>query len=116
MNPAQLALPIIIFGGMYLLLIRPQKQKMRERDSMVRAAGVGDEVATVGGVIGVIVAEEGVDIVALEVDNDVELRVQRRAIGEIVTKAEDMAPDDPGDLVDETDGDLDSHEGPISEG
>ncbi len=72
---------------------------------MVRAAGVGDEVATVGGVIGTIVAEEGADIVALEVDTDVELRVQRRAIGEIITSADE-----------EHDGEIEAHEGPISEG
>ena len=48
-------------------------------------------MATVGGVIGIIVAEEDENIVSLEVDDDVELRVQRRSIGEIVTKAEQVA-------------------------
>ena len=74
---------------------------MKEREALVRAAGVGDEVATVGGVIGIIVAEEDENIVALEVDDDVELRVQRRSIGEIVTKAEE-APDS-SDNADEED-------------
>ena len=64
---------------------------MKEREALVRAAGVGDEVATVGGVIGIIVAEEDENVVSLEVDDDVELRVQRRSIGEIVTKAEEAA-------------------------
>ncbi len=70
---------IPMLAAMYFLMIRPQQRRMREREAMVRAAGVGDEVATVGGVIGTIVAEEGADIVALEIDTDVELRVQRRA-------------------------------------
>ncbi|RZP41413.1 MAG: preprotein translocase subunit YajC [Acidimicrobiales bacterium] len=97
-----LLLPIIVFVGMYFLILRPQQKRMKEREALVRAAGVGDEVATVGGVIGIIVAEEDENVVSLEVDDDVELRVQRRSIGEIVTKAEQAADasdnaDDDGD-------------------
>ena len=103
-----LLLPVIVLVGMYFLMIRPQQKRMREREAMVRAAGVGDEVATVGGVIGTIVAEEGENVVSIEVDTDVELRVQRRAIGEILTSADD----DAGEELDEPE----SHEGPISEG
>lgn len=97
-----LLLPIIVFAGMYFLILRPQQKRMKERESMVRAAGIGDEVATVGGVIGTIVAEEDENIVSLEVDTDVELRVQRRSIGEIITKAE--AADEPDNGSDATDG------------
>jgi|TARA_B100001540_G_scaffold313623_1_gene336909 preprotein translocase subunit YajC len=96
-----LLLPIIVFVGMYFLILRPQQKRMKEREALVRAAGVGDEVATVGGVIGIIVAEEDENIVSLEVDDDVELRVQRRSIGEIVTKAEQAA--DGSDNADEDD-------------
>ena len=74
---------------------------MKERAAMVRAAGVGDEVATVGGVIGVIVAEEDENVVSLEVDTDVELRVQRRSIGEIISKAGEV--DDDADETDNED-------------
>ena len=96
-----LLLPIIVFAGMYFLILRPQQKRMKEREAMVRAADIGDEVATVGGVIGTIVAEEDENIVSLEVDTDVELRVQRRSIGEIVTKAEQAA--DGSDNADEDD-------------
>ena len=96
-----LLLPIIVFVGMYFLILRPQQKRMKEREALVRAAGVGEEVATVGGVIGIIVAEEDENIVSLEVDDDVELRVQRRSIGEIVTKAEQAA--DGSDNADDDD-------------
>ena len=96
-----LLLPIIVFVGMYFLILRPQQKRMKEREALVRAAGVGDEVATVGGVIGIIVAEEDENVVSLEVDDDVELRVQRRSIGEIVTKAEEAA--DGSDNADDED-------------
>ena len=91
-----LLLPIIVFAGMYFLILRPQQKRMKEREAMVRAADIGDEVATVGGVIGTIVAEEDENIVSLEVDTDVELRVQRRSIGEIITKSEDVEEADSG--------------------
>ena len=96
-----LLLPIIVFAGMYFLILRPQQKRMKAREALVRAAGVGDEVATVGGVIGIIVAEEDENVVSLEVDDDVELRVQRRSIGEIVTKAEEAA--DGSDNADDED-------------
>lgn len=96
-----LLLPIIVFVGMYFLILRPQQKRMKEREAMVRAAGVGDEVATVGGVIGVIVAEEDENVVSLEVDTDVELRVQRRSIGEIISKAGEV--DDGADETDNED-------------
>ncbi|MDP6282720.1 MAG: preprotein translocase subunit YajC [Acidimicrobiales bacterium] len=96
-----LLLPIIVFVGMYFLILRPQQKRMKAREALVRAAGVGDEVATVGGVIGIIVAEEDENVVSLEVDDDVELRVQRRSIGEIVTKAEEAA--DGSDNADDED-------------
>ena len=96
-----LLLPIIVFVGMYFLILRPQQKRMKEREAMVRAAGVGDEVATVGGVIGVIVPEEDENVVSLEVDTDVELRVQRRSIGEIISKAGEV--DDDADETDNED-------------
>ena len=105
-----LILPVVVLVGMYFLMIRPQQRRMREREAMIRAAEIGDEVATVGGVIGIIVAEEGEHVVAIEVDTDVELRVQRRAIGEVLTKSDSPVELDEGTI------DIDEHEGPISEG
>ena len=102
-----LLLPIIVFAGMYLLILRPQQKRMKAREAMVRAADIGDEVATVGGVIGTIVAEEDENVVALEVDTDVELRVQRRSIGEIITKADEA---DEADEADDGSDDADSED------
>ena len=96
-----LLLPILVFVGMYFLILRPQQKRMKQREALDRAAGIGDEVATVGGVIGIIVAEEDEQVVSLEVDTDVELRVQRRSIGEIITKAGETTEN--SDDTDDTD-------------
>ena len=85
-----------LFALMYFLMIRPQQRRAKERAAMLSRADVGDVVATVGGVIGKIVAvEEPGEVVCLEVDSDVELRVQRRAIGEIITPARTGGPAGP---------------------
>ena len=96
-----LLLPILVFVGMYFLILRPQQKRMKQREALVRAAGIGDEVAAVGGVICIIVAEEDEQVVSLEVDTDVELRVQRRSIGEIITKAGETTEN--SDDADDTD-------------
>lgn len=92
-NIAGLLPILLIVVVMYAVLFRPQQKRMKAREAMIRSADIGDEVATVGGVIGRIVAVEGDgDVVCVEVDTDVELRVQRRGIGEIVTSAAADAP------------------------
>jgi preprotein translocase subunit YajC len=117
-RPMALLLPVVVLIFMYFMMIRPQQRKMRDREAMIRAVGAGDEVATVGGVIGTIVAFEGDDVVVIEVDTDTELRVQRRAIGEVVSSLGANADDtDEADEADElVDAEDDSHEGPVSDG
>lgn len=79
-----LLIPVALLVVLYFVMIRPQQRRMRAREALIRSVVVGDEVATVGGVIGRVVATEGEgDILAIEVDSDVELRVQRRAIAEV---------------------------------
>ena len=93
---SQIILLVGLFALMYFLMIRPQQRRAKERAAMLSRADIGDVIATVGGVIGKIVAvEEPGDVVFLEVDSDVELRVQRRAIGEIITAASVVGPAGP---------------------
>lgn len=46
---------ILLFGVMYLILIRPQKKKEKKTREMIDQAIVGDKVITIGGVAGKIV-------------------------------------------------------------
>ena len=101
---AGLLLPILLIVVLYFIMIRPQQRKMKAREAMIRSADVGDSVATAGGVIGKIVAiEEPGDVVVLEVDSDVELRVQRRAIGEILASPPDAVDADLPEIADDAD-------------
>ena len=46
---------VLIVGMMWLLLIRPQQQRVRRQQALLASLEVGDEVVTAGGLIGRIV-------------------------------------------------------------
>lgn len=74
-------LPILLMVVvMYFLLLRPQKKKEKEQTQMRKNLQIGDEVTTVGGVIGIVV-QLTEDAVLLETgSNRSKLRVKRWAI------------------------------------
>ena len=74
---------VVLFAFMYLLLIRPQRQQQSRQQEMLNALKPGDEVITVGGIYGDIVEVED-DRVALEIAEDVEIEVSKRAIASVV--------------------------------
>lgn len=83
----------VLYGGMYLIFFRPQNKKKKKEAEMRRNAQVGDEVTTIGGISGRIVAvKEESDSVILETGSDKsKLRVKRWAIGSVDTVHEDDA-------------------------
>jgi preprotein translocase subunit YajC len=81
-----LLLPIAFLAVLYLLLIRPQQKRRKEQEHMVRTLEVGDDVVTIGGLHGRVVAlsDTAMDI-AVDADEDVIVRYERSALGRIVT-------------------------------
>lgn len=80
---AQLILPILLFGGMYMLLIRPQQQKMKAQQALVDRAAAGDRVMLASGVYGTLT--EVLDSSAyLEVAEGIEILINRGHIHEIL--------------------------------
>jgi preprotein translocase subunit YajC len=63
----------------WFLFIRPRRRMMARQGELLRALSAGDQVVTVGGVYGTIVALDG-DEVRLEIAPDVVIRVARRAV------------------------------------
>lgn len=47
---------LLIFVIFYFLLIRPQQKKQREQREMLKGLKTGDQIVTVGGIYGTIVA------------------------------------------------------------
>lgn len=100
---ASLGLLLLIPVAMYFLMIRPQRRKMREQQAMQSSLEVGDEVMTASGIYGFITGFED-DRVWVEIDDDVQIRVQRAYLsGKVSTSgtasASATANDDAGDAA-----------------
>jgi preprotein translocase subunit YajC len=73
------AIFLLIPVGMYFLLIRPQRRRQRAQAAMQSSIDIGDEVMTTSGLYGFITGFDG-DIVWLEIDDNVQIRVARAAV------------------------------------
>jgi len=76
-----------MFGFMYFLLIRPQRQQQRKHADLLSSLKPGDEVVTAGGIYGEVVQLDA-ERVMLEIDDDVRIAVARRAIASVVPPEE----------------------------
>jgi len=86
-------MPIILLGvmlvAMYFFMVRPQKKQEREVNDMRANLQVGDEITTIGGIIGKIVSIKD-ETVLVETGRDkVRIRFLRSAIRSVDVKAED---------------------------
>ena len=71
---------VLMFALMYFLIWRPQKKQQKKDTEMRNALAIGDEVTTIGGVIGRVVAIKDETFV-LETGGDrVRIRFLRTAI------------------------------------
>jgi preprotein translocase subunit YajC len=76
---------IVLFGGLfaifYFLLIRPQKKQQQAHQEMVNTLSRGDEVVTMGGIVGEIIHLAD-DRVTIKTDKDTRLVIDRSKIGQ----------------------------------
>lgn len=71
---------LLIFGVFWLLIIRPQAKKQKEHQEMLNKLGKGAVVITRGGIIGTITGVQPGEIVVLEIQEKVRVRVPRAYI------------------------------------
>ena len=88
-------LPIFAFAGvlvlMYFMMIRPQKKKEKEDAAMRDALAVGDEVTTIGGIIGKVVAINEPTFVLETTKDRTHIRFLKGAIRSVDVKVADIA-------------------------
>ena len=70
---------ILLFGVMWLFMIRPQRKQQKEMEKFRSELKKGDKVVTVGGIFGE-VAEISDRSVLIKVDGDVKLRVDKNSL------------------------------------
>lgn len=78
---------IAIFAIFYLLLIRPQRLEQKRHRQMVANLKRGDEIVTVGGIIGSVVHVKD-DRVTIKTAEDTRLVVERGKIGRVLAATE----------------------------
>ena len=78
---------VLIFVVFYFLLIRPQQQKVKQHRLLVDGLKKGDQVVTAGGIFGRVTrAEAGDATLTVEIAPNVQVKVARHTIGEVVAK------------------------------
>ncbi|MFZ4518714.1 MAG: preprotein translocase subunit YajC [Microthrixaceae bacterium] len=78
-NPLSLLIILVPFGLLIWLMVVPQRKQRARQQQLMSALDVGDEVITAGGIVGVVTHLED-QIVHLEVDHDVVIRVAKSSI------------------------------------
>jgi len=87
-------LPIaLVFVIMYFLILRPQQQRAKQHQNMVKNLRRGDTVITSGGMVGRVTKLVDDDQVEVEIADGVRVRQMRGMIAEVRAKGEPVKDD-----------------------
>ena len=74
---------------MYFFVMRPQKKQEKETQNMRNSLQVGDEITTIGGIIGKIISIKE-ETIMIETGHDrTKIRILKSAVSRVDVKAED---------------------------
>ncbi len=80
---------VVMVAVFYFFMYRPQKKQEKATNDMRNALAVGDEITTIGGIIGKVVSIKE-ETVMIETGRDgTKIRILRSAIKSVDVKAED---------------------------
>jgi preprotein translocase subunit YajC len=108
-----LIIMVLMLGVMYVLMIRPQRQRQAQQQAMIDGCGVGDDVLTTGGIYGTVTQTDGDDIV-VEIANGVTVHMTRRGIAAVLPPEGEEVEETEEPEAAETDDEAD--EGPVTDG
>ena len=74
---------VLLLGVMYVLMIRPQRKRQQDHQSMIDSCGVGEDVLTTGGIYGTVTHAEGDDLV-VEIAEGITVHMTRRGIAAVL--------------------------------
>jgi preprotein translocase subunit YajC len=89
---------VLVLVVLYVVTIRPQRQRQLAQQRMIDAAEVGDDVLTNGGIYGTITEAEGDDLV-VEIAEGLSVHMTRRGIAAVLPPEEDEEEADEDDDV-----------------
>ena len=80
---------VVMFVAMYFFMIRPQKKQEREINNMRNNLQVGDEITTIGGIIGKIVSIKEETLMIETGHGRTKIRILKTAVRNVDVHAED---------------------------
>lgn len=86
-NSSMLIILVVFFVLMWLLMVRPEKKKQKKVEDMRKALAVGDEIVTIGGIMGKVVHVTDEDVTLETGEDRVRVQVKKWAIS-VNVKAE----------------------------
>jgi preprotein translocase subunit YajC len=86
----------VIALAFFLLIVLPQRRRSTAHRTLLAALKVGDEVVTIGGILGTIVELDD-ERIRLEVAEGVVITVARNAIAQLASTDNEPADNGPGE-------------------
>lgn len=81
---------IVLMGFFYFFLIRPQKKKEREVQDMRNGIKVGDNIITIGGIVGRVVQVKD-DVLVIETSGDkAKMEIMKWGINSVLQDRKDL--------------------------
>lgn len=77
---SMIILLLVFFVLMWFFMIRPEKKKQKKVEEMRKALGVGDEIVTIGGIMGTVVHVTEEDITIETGEDKVRIQFKKWAV------------------------------------
>ena len=88
-------LPLLLIGGLYFLMIRPQQKRSQQQRQLADNLDPGDEIVTHGGMYGTITEIDDDDgTILLEVAPNIEIRMLKQAVARRLVFDDEPRDDD----------------------
>jgi preprotein translocase subunit YajC len=92
-SPQFLIVVILLFGLLWLFMIRPQKRRQLRQQDMLDNIAPGDQILTAGGFYGTVQKIED-DVITVEIAPGTKVRVAKRAVASVIPPDEEDADSD----------------------
>jgi preprotein translocase subunit YajC len=83
-NSLSFALPVLMIGVMYVLVVLPMQRQKKNQQKMLDALKSGDIVVTTGGIVGTVTTLEKNTLVIRVKPDNLKLEVSRAAVASVV--------------------------------
>ena len=80
---------IIMLPILYFVMIRPQRKQEKQTQEMRNNLKVGDEIITIGGIVGIVISTNGKDAITIVSSRDkTRIQILRSAVSKVQVPAE----------------------------